>query len=217
VRDSAETLAALAADAKGLADELSQALDRAAALPPEGKRDADRIPPARANGGPPRSPAPVRDADGIPGRRDQMNESTRRMVEELSRFAPLWLDRGQLALLLGRGKRSSTLTMQLAEAVDAGALENDRGRYRVPLDGKQPSPAEMREAFRAALPDGPRALFDVLADKLHGDGFARADLFGLAGFSPTSSTPVTHLKLLTDNGLAEKLPGGYVALGPAVR
>jgi hypothetical protein len=46
-------------------------------------------------------------------------------------------------------------------------------------------------------------MFEVLLG-LDGGESDRADLFELAGFSPTSSTPVGHLKLLTDNGIVER-------------
>lgn len=192
----------------GAAHEL---LDTAAALPPDGRTVSDvetRHPTSRTRNHESRI---VKGEGGL-------NASTVQLVEGLTRFYPLWLDRGQLALLLGRGKNSSTLTQQLAEAVSAGALErNERGRYRVvqPENGaKPPSVRELRDRFREALPDGPRALFDVLLRATM--PVERASLFEAAGFSPTSSTPVGHLKLLKDNGLAEQ-SGGAIALGPAVR
>lgn len=129
---------------------------------------------------------------------------------------PLWLTRGQVAVFARRGSKSSTLTQHLAELRDAGLVEVDRGRYRAcgpAVSGAALSPAEMRRRLDEVLPDGPRALYRVLVE----DGeLSRAELFSRAGFSPTSSTPVGHLKVLTDNGIAERVAGG-VGPGPLIR
>lgn len=144
-----------------------------------------------------------------------LSSGAAKLLAELDGLHPLRLTRTQLATILRRGARSSTLTQQLAELTASGYVVNEGGKYRTAAGGSNGAMTSqgLREKWRSALPDGPRALLDVLMQ--HPDGLTRADLFVAAGFSATSSTPVTHLKLLTDNDLASKVAGG-VALGPAI-
>lgn len=174
-----------------------------------GNRIAPAAPaPPRAT---PRRPAPVAVPEADDG---ELSTGAQRLFEDLKGLAPLRLNRSQLALILRRGAKSSTLTQQLAELKAAGAIEESRGAYGVV--GADDAPAMTREQliarWCAALPDGPRSLLEVL---LTGAPVERPQLFMLAGFSPTSSTPVTHLKLLRDNGLADA-ENGLVHVGPVL-
>jgi hypothetical protein len=158
------------------------------------------------------APAPRAGTNG-----DGPSDGALRLAGVLAGVYPLWLSRGQLAIFAKRGAKSSTLTQDIAALRDAGLIEDDRGRFRAAgpeVEGrKTPTLAELRRQLDDVLPDGPRALYRVLLDR---EELTRHDLFEAAGFSPTSSTPVGHLKLLIDNGIAEKVRGG-VALGPLVR
>lgn len=194
-------------------------LDGAAALPPEGAPQVVVGPAAAGGEFPSRESQRVRDA--LPTATlngDGPSRGALELAQVLANVHPLAMNRGQLALLARRGAKSSTLTQHLAELTAAGLVENDRGRYRAcgpeVAGAKAPTLRELRQRFLDVLPDGPRALFAVLLDSRTDLG--RDDLFRAAGFSPTSSTPVGHLKLLTDNGLAER-EAGAVRLGRAVR
>lgn len=163
------------------------------------------IAPARAapvSGSASKSPDVSRDSAADDG---ELSAGAQRLLADMERLYPMRVTRGQLAALLKRGAKSSTLTQQLSELVNAGAIESDHG-YVVRLGNaaqRDLSPEQQVDLWRRALPDGPRAMFEVML----GSGVPeveRAELFSLAGFSLTSSTPVEHLKLLADNGLVER-------------
>lgn len=166
-----------------------------------------REPPAQRKVGAP-------DGVGLLSIDKEISAGAERLYGELTQLAPLRLSRTQLATILRRGVKSSTLTQQLAELKAAGLVEEARGSYGVAnADGvPEMSRAALVERWRSALPEGPRSLLECL---LTDSPLAKDDLFARAGFSPTSSTPVTHLKLLRDNDLAEA-ENGLVHLGPAV-
>lgn len=151
---------------------------------------------------------------------EELSPGAAALLEGMRGFAPLRLTRLQLATLLRRGPKSSTLTNELGELKAAGEIEGtDAAGYVVAGStnggmGRE----ELRRVFAAALPEGPRALFDVLAREPGEVRAMRRDaLFEAAGFSATSSTPTNHLKLLKDNGLVEVAGPGWVQLGAFVR
>lgn len=200
-------------------------INAASALPEDGQVEKA---PARPDNGPDPAvgrgqlpPAPSRPAadNGGPGAGEppgDLSAGAWRLLDEMRGLAPLRLSRTQLATMLKRGARSSTLTQQLAELKAAGAIEQDHAGRIWPVSSPVANAPAMneeqaREMWLRVLPDGPAALLRAL---LAAPAFtlSRGELFEAGGFSQTSSTPVTHLKLLSDNGLVRK-SGGFVELG----
>lgn len=187
------------------------------------KVTGNRIAPAR----PAKSAAKSQDSSPKPaakpaaisaGDSGDISAGAKRLYEEMVGLHPLALSRTQLATILRRGAKSSTLTQQLAELRDAGLIEDDRGRFVAIVESGNGgmSREELIERWQSALPEGPAAILSVLLSDPEKQ-WPRPELFLLAGFSPTSSTPVGHLKLLRDNGLAEQERGGAIVVGPAIR
>jgi hypothetical protein len=165
---------------------------------------------AAASNGKPAAPA---------GDAEDVSPGALKLLDEMREVYPLRLNRIQLATILGRGKKSSTLTQQLAELKDADLIREDGSKLlSAVVTGAQAemSKGELIDRWRSALPEGPLALLDVLLGLPGGGGIGKDDLFVQAGFSATSSTPVGHLKMLKDNGLAFEPQKKVVMLGPAL-
>lgn len=207
VRDAAELAQRTIEPLGEWVSALSGALDTAAALPPAGRVVAPE--------GPQQPASPRGSSRAAPGADGELSSGARKLLGEMSAVAPLRLTRTQLATLLRRGARSSTLTQQLGELKAAGLIDGADGAGWVVVGADANLvQGDLLARWREALPDGPRALLEVL---LHVREVGRDSLFEQAGFSATSSTPVTHLKLLRDNGLVEgRGGGGVVRLGPAL-
>lgn len=210
--EHAEQILTNAGEARTLAHErmadLRVALDKVGGLPARTRVEetpAAPSPPRQQPASPRPAPTPV--ADG------ELSAGAQRLLEEMRGLVPLRLSRTQLATILGRGKKSSTLTQQLGELVAGGYVSNAGGYAVVESNGGPPLTGDaLTQRWLSALPDGPAAL---LRELIEAGELAKDDLFTRAGFSPTSSTPVTHLKLLSDNGLAERRAGMIVLGGAA--
>jgi len=238
VRDAAEVAARAVGPLGEWVPALREVLEFAASLPPEGRLAVPR-PKERRRGlsteeefeieqrvheHAKRTGPTIGGEDAVPliraamredAERGDMSRGASKLLAQMQRLVPLRLTRIQLATILNRGVKSSTLTGELSELKDRGLIEgtDSTGYVVVNAENGHVSPADLRERFRLALPDGPRALFDVV---LRAGEIERDELFTQAGFSATSSTPVTHLKLLKDNDLVE-VAAGRVRLGRLVR
>lgn len=218
VESKLEVLREVGGEARTLLEEARGTLDLVGKLPPEGGAAGVYVATYERKAESPRIPASASPKVAQPVEEGDISKGAQRLLAEMRELHPLRLSRTQLATILGRGAKSSTLTTQLAELKGAGLIDDLDGRYGVVgmENGQKWSHAELVERWRRALPAGPRQLLDALLEAAARDTPAgRNELFEAAGFSATSSTPVTHLKLLTDNGLAVK-QGGMVALGPAL-
>lgn len=215
IEEKVERIRSVQEEAAGLLAEARGTLDLVSKLPPEGaaggyvatheRKVAKRIPASAS----PKIRQPVVEG-GI-------SKGAQRLLAQMRELHPLRLGRTQLATILRRGVKSSTLTEQLSELKAAGLIDDVGGRYGVvgmPENGSM-SHAELVERWRRALPEGPRQLLDALLDA-NSTPIDRMLLFERAGFSPTSSTPGSHLKLLADNDLVTRDRGGFVGIGPAL-
>lgn len=213
--DEAEGRYAAASDrVANVAGRLSDLADAAASLPVEGSPAAVRAPSLSRTVPTAPTSAPVAPAARPVDDAGELSAGAAKLLDEMRGLHPIRLNRTQLAAILKRGAKSSTLTMQLGELKAAGAITDERGLLGVAGGSSSVlSTTDVCARWRSALPAGPLALLDVLI--ANPGGLTRADLFEQSGFSPTSSTPVTHLKMLMDNGLAVRVNGG-VALGTAV-
>lgn len=199
-----------------LVAEAREVLQVAGEVPKDGRPVPGKLPEIAPRAAPRAAPAKRTDV-GLLSIDSEISAGAERLYGEMTELAPLRLRRTQLATILRRGVKSSTLTTQLAELKAAGLVDEQRGLLGVTSsDGMRGlSRDELVERWQAALPEGPRSMFEVLLNTSDRQPIEKGQLFLLAGFSPTSSTPVTHLKLLRDNELAAAENGG-VRLGPAV-
>jgi DNA-binding transcriptional ArsR family regulator len=154
-----------------------------------------------------------------------LSKGARALLEVFTQHYPLQLTRMQWATLARRGKRSSSYPPQIAELLRAGLAEEVDKRLRatgrgLAVAGRSGRPAEtaaeILQAWREALPDGPRAMLDAMLAA--GEPLPRDELARRAGFSPTSSSVGAHLKVLRDNDLVEETspPDRQVRVGGAL-
>ncbi|MGH2901380.1 MAG: hypothetical protein ACRDMZ_22070, partial [Solirubrobacteraceae bacterium] len=208
VRDAGDGVMRAISPLHELVRDLREQLDGLGRVPAEGRRAAGSA--LRVTGN-------VERGTGNGERRTEnegLSPGARSLHREMRALAPLKLSRTQLATILRRGAKSSALTQQLGELKAAGMISDDGGWLVLDESGSSGlSPAELTARWRECLPDGPRLLLDELLH--HEREVPRDELFRAAGFSPTSSAPVTHLKLLRDNDLAV-VRNGAVRLGPAL-
>jgi hypothetical protein len=142
-----------------------------------------------------------------------LSKGARALLGVFAQHYPLQLTRLQWATLARRGKRSSSYSLQITELVRAELAEEVGKRLRatekgLAVAGRSGRPpetaAEILQAWRDALPDGPRTMLDAVLAA--GEPLPRDELARRAGFSPTSSSVSVHLKVLRDNDLVEETP-----------
>lgn len=141
------------------------------------------------------------------------------LLEELARRYPLKPTRKQLALMAGRGSKSSAMDGALKRLDDGGYINRtagkieitDRGRDICPGELEAPASAdELAAMWISKLDAGPGAILRAVIES-GPNGLTRGEACERANRSSTSSATDGALKLLVDNGLIHRTGGLLVA------
>ena len=154
-----------------------------------------------------RPSVPVESEDGT----GDLRAGARRMLDVMARQHPYQLTKAQLGTLASMGYKGGTFNAYLRALVRGGYITEvgrdlfaitERGLMNAGVTPGTPlSPEEIREAWRAPLRAGARAMFDVLTE-VYPNAIDKQTLGARANVSPAGGTFGAYLGTLRRNGLA---------------
>jgi DNA-binding MarR family transcriptional regulator len=186
---------------------MASALSAAKASPPPAPRF--RVERAIVRGPRPevvKAPPP---ADAEP---EDLSKQAAKMLATLARRHPMRLTPGQLAMMAGYSRRSSTWAPSLRQLISGGLVTKAQGELAVTAAGLEAAeaspeipttPGEEVAMWRERLPKQAAAFLDQLYG-VYPNALTREELSERTGYSMTSSTFDQTISTLVRNGLAER-------------